>query len=88
VSVTGTQSTNAIWAIVLPSSDPTTVARVRYDGPGVTSIGTTFSTVIQADNRGAGPAIIDAAGDMMGVALGSAAKVSLVYLPAGEVVGP
>ena len=60
--MTGTQSTNAIWAIVLPSSDPNTVARVVYDGPGVTSTGTTFSTVIQAKNAGAGPAIIDAPG--------------------------
>src|SRR5215468_10794943 len=40
VSVTGTQSTNAIWAIVLPSSNPNTAATVNYigpvSGPGVT----------------------------------------------------
>ncbi len=40
----------------------------------MTSIGTTFSTVIQAENDGAGPAIINAAGNMTGVALGSAAN--------------
>ena len=74
ISVIGAQSTNAIWAIVLPSSDPNTVASVVYNGPGVTSVGTTFSTVIQADNRGTGPSIIDAAGNMTGVALGSAAS--------------
>ncbi len=74
VRVTGAQSTNAIWAIVLQSSNPNLAATVNYNGPGVTSIGTTFSTVIQAENDGAGPAIIKAAGDMTGVALGSAAN--------------
>ena len=74
VDVTGAQSTNAIWAIVLPSSNPNTAASVNYNGPGVTSIGTTFSTVIQAENDGAGPAIINAAGNITGVALGSAAN--------------
>ena len=74
VRVTGAQSTNAIWAIVLQSSNPNLAATVNYNGPGVTSIGTTFSTVIQAENDGAGPAIINAAGDMTGVALGSAAN--------------
>jgi Autochaperone Domain Type 1 len=74
VNVVGAQSTNAIWAIVLPSSDPNTAATVIYDGPGVTSIGTTFSTVIQAQNDGTGASIIDAAGNITGVALGSAAN--------------
>jgi hypothetical protein len=74
VRVIGLQSTNAIWAIVLGSSNPNLAATVNYNGPGVTSIGTTFSTVIQAENDGAGPAIINAAGDMKGVALGSAAN--------------
>jgi hypothetical protein len=88
VRVTGLQSTNAIWAIVLPSSNPNTAATVNYNGPGVTSTGTDFSTVIQADNRGTGPAIINAAGDMTGVALGQAPTVSLVCLPPGGAVGP
>ena len=74
VHVTGAQSTNAIWAIVLQSSNPNLAATVNYNGPGVTSIGTTFSTVIQAENDGAGPAIIKAAGNMTGVALGQAAN--------------
>ena len=74
VHVIGAQSTNAIWAIVLPSSNPNTAATVNYNGPGVTSTGTTFSTVIQAQNDGTGPAIINAAGNMTGVALGSAAN--------------
>ena len=74
VRVTGAQSTNAIWAIVLQSSNPNTAATVNYNGPGVTSVGTAFSTVIQAENDGAGPAIINAAGNMTGVALGSAAN--------------
>ena len=74
IEVAGLQSTNAIWAIVLPSSNPTTAATVNYNGPGVTSVGTTFSTVIQAENDGAGPAIINAAGNMTGVALGAAAN--------------
>src|SRR5262245_11268781 len=74
VNVVGTQSTNAIWAIVLPSSDPNALARVSHNGPGLTSFGTAFSTAIQADNRGAGPAVIDAAGNMTGVALGAAAN--------------
>ena len=73
MNVTGAQSTNAIWAIVLASSNPT-AATVNYSGPGVTSIGTTFSTVIQAENDGAGPSIINAAGNITGVALGSAAN--------------
>ncbi|MGO4677868.1 autotransporter outer membrane beta-barrel domain-containing protein [Bosea sp. 2YAB26] len=74
VHVTGLQSTNAIWAIVLPSSTLTTAATVNYNGPGVTSIGTDFSTVIQADNRGSGPATIEATGDMTGIALGAGAN--------------
>ena len=74
VDVIGAQSTNAIWAIVLPSSNPLTAATVNYNGPGVTSTGTAFSTVIQAQNDGTGPAIINAAGDMTGVALGQAAN--------------
>ena len=74
VHVTGLQSTNAIWAIVLQSSNPNIAATVNYNAPGVTSIGTTFSTVIQAENDGAGRAIINAAGNMTGVALGSAAN--------------
>ena len=74
INVSGTQSTNAIWAIVLPSSDPNTVAKVVYDGPGVTSTGTTFSTVIQTQNDGTGASIIDARGNITGVALGAAAN--------------
>ena len=73
IEVSGTQSTNAIWAIVLPSSVPT-VSKVVYDGPGVKATGTTFSTVIQAQNDGTGDSIIDARGNITGVALGSAAN--------------
>jgi hypothetical protein len=74
ISITGTQSTNAIWAIVLANPDPNAVAKVVYNGPGVTSVGTTFSTVIQANNSGTGPSIIEATGNITGVALGSAAN--------------
>ena len=88
IQVAGAQSTNAIWAIVLPSLNPNTAATVNYNGPGVTSVGTTFSTVIQAENDGAGPAIINAAGNMTGVALGQPPTVSLVCLPPGGAVGP
>ena len=70
----GLQSINAIWEIVLPSSNQTTAATVNYNGSGVTSVRTTFSTVIQAENDGAGTAIINAAGNMTGVALGAVAN--------------
>jgi hypothetical protein len=73
VDVAGAQSTNAIWAISL-GNDVGAVAAVTYDGPGVTSIGTTFSTAIQAQNDGPGASIIDAAGNITGVALGAAAN--------------
>ena len=52
IDVTGTGNTNGIWAIVLPSSDPTTQAKVGYDGPGITVTGGANSTAIQAENRG------------------------------------
>ena len=61
IEVSGTQSTNAIWSIVLPSSDPTTATNVGYTGPGITVTGGANSTAIQAENRGNGNASIDAA---------------------------
>ncbi len=69
IAVTGAGNANGIWAIVLPSSDPTTAAKVSYTGPttntgpDITVSGGANSTAIQAENRGSGNASIDAAGD-------------------------
>src|SRR5262249_33660591 len=86
IKVTGQQSTNAIFAIVLPSADSNT-ASVFYNGPGVTSIGTTFSTVIQANNRGNADAIIEATGILTGVALGSDANGITGLFASAENIG-
>jgi hypothetical protein len=80
INVTGTNSTNAIWANVF-SSLPGAVASVVYSGPvspginGITETGGPNSTLIQAcanDNCGfgndvQGDAEIDAAGNLKGV---------------------
>src|SRR6516225_8108119 len=78
INVTGTVSTNAIWANVF-SSVPGAVASVTYNGPatgpGITATGGSNSTLIQAcANDGCGfgnivdgNAIINAAGNLTGV---------------------
>ena len=91
VRVTGAQSTNAIWAIVLQSSNPNSAATVNYNGPGVTSSGSSCQTVIQAVNDGPGDAFIEARGDLRGFVVGSGHPLmaSLVCLPPRrEAVGP
>ena len=77
INVTGTNSTNAIWANVF-SSAPGAVASVVYSGPasgpGITETGGPNSTLIQAcanddcgfGNDVEGDAKIDAAGNLVG----------------------
>jgi hypothetical protein len=80
INVTGTTSTNALWATVFTTADvPKAVASVTYDspatGPGITETGGANSTLIQAcanDDCGfgnvvAGDAKIDASGNLTGV---------------------
>jgi outer membrane autotransporter protein len=89
IDVTGTESTNAIWAIVLSSALGRPVASVIYDGPatgpGITATGTANSTLIQAcANDGCllggvvdADARIDAAGNLTGVVAPSVPSISL-----------
>ena len=66
IDLNGTQSDNAIWAIVIPNTTGTShAASVTWSGPGITSSGQN-STGIQADNRGVGDARIDASGNISG----------------------
>jgi len=66
ISVNGSPSTNAIWAIVIPNTTGTPhLASVIWSGAGITAGGAN-STGIQADNRGIGDARIDASGNISG----------------------
>jgi outer membrane autotransporter protein len=67
IAVNGTQSDDAILAIVEGNNPPNAPANatVTYSGPALSSTGAN-STVIQADNRGNGNAVIDAAGNLSG----------------------
>jgi hypothetical protein len=80
INVTGTTSTNALWATVFTTANvPKAVASVTYagpaTGPGITATGGPNSTLIQAcanDDCGFGnvvngDAFIDAAGNLKGV---------------------
>jgi autotransporter family porin len=89
INVTGTASTNAIWAINMSNLPSSPVASVIYDGPltgpGITETGGADSTLIQAcgndgcqlpGNAGVN-AKIDAAGDLKGIGVSAASTTGM-----------
>jgi hypothetical protein len=81
IAVTGAGNANGIWSIVLPSSDPTTAAKVGYTGLGITVTGGANSTAIQAENRGNGNASLSKDGGTSGAPGAGAAGNFTVVKP-------